>query len=439
MRDNYLVQSTASRLLIEADANAEKLLGIVRMVVAGSIAIALTIALNAPGRPESEFLDRQGFFAATGMASYFLVGLIAFMLVVSGKYRPWMAWITAFFDCMLIASNVWLSINFAGLNTQYALAFPSALMIPLILTFGALRFRPDIQISTTVFVCLLALAIILSNPYFEMNDENILTQMSLTHALPPNMIRIWLLFSTGLVVAIAVWRAKGLLQKITLETEQRINLTRFLPATIVDNLDDEAMEDLKKGRKAFLTMMFLDVRGFTAMSEDLGIEKTGRFLNNFRSIVVDLCETHGGVVDKFIGDGALVIFGISTTREAGASSALSAAKELHHRFEEWKQSDQAIYKHAFEIGIGLHAGEVFLGIIGDDKRVEFTVIGDSVNVASRIEQLTKRENFLVLATQDVLDMSSLAHDEWIDIGLKPIRGRNQKLSIWGYSSATARL
>jgi len=437
---NLLAQTNASRLLNEADAQAEKLLGIVRMVVAGSIAIAITIALNAPGRPESEFLDRQGFLAAVGMASYFLVGLSAFLLVIWGLYRSWMAWITAFFDCILIALNVWLSINFSGLSTQYALAFPSALMIPLILTFGALRFRPDIQISMTIFVCFLAIAIIFSNPFFQMSEDNILTQMALTHALPPNMIRIWLLFSTGLVVAIAVWRARGLLERITLETEQRMNLTRFMPSGIINNFDDQAMEKLKRGRKTSLTMMFLDVRGFTAMSEALGIEKTSRFLTDFRSKIIDISEKHGGVVDKFIGDGALVIFGISGSSKMGASSALSAAVELNRLFEDWNHSDYNLYEHTFEIGIGLHAGEVFLGVVGDDRRVEFTVIGDSVNIASRVEQLTKEEeNVSVIATQNVFEQSQTNTDSWTKLGFKKVRGREKALQVWGYSSATARL
>ena len=176
MANKIPIDSTATKLLLEADAKAELLLGIVRMVVAGSIAVALAVGLNQANRPESEFLDKQGYFASIGMASYFLVGLAAFVLVKTGKYKPWMAWVIAFFDVFLITINVWLSIHFSGLSTQYALVFPSALMLPLILTFGALRFRPDIQISMTVLVCVFAAAIIFSNPFFETPDENILSQ-----------------------------------------------------------------------------------------------------------------------------------------------------------------------------------------------------------------------------------------------------------------------
>lgn len=439
MSENHLLSSTASKLLTQADAKAERLLGIVRMVIAGSIAVALVIALNAPGRPESEFLERQGAFAAIGMASYFFVGLAAYLLVTTGKYKPWMAWVTAFFDATLIATNVWLSINFSGLNSHYALVFPSALMIPLILTFGALRFRPDIQLSMTVFVCLLTVAIIFSNPFFEVSNETIISQMNLTHALPPNMIRIWLIFSTGAVVAVAVWRARGLLYRITEETEQRLNLTRFLPATVLDNLTDKAMNDLRNGREAFVVIMFLDVRGFTKMSEKIGIEKTSRFLTSFRSMIIDACEKHGGVVDKFIGDGALVIFGISTTPEEGAKSAINAATQLNKQFEHWHKNDADGFE-VINVGIGLHAGEAFLGIVGDERRVEFTVIGDNVNIASRIEQLTKTEPYSLLATHQVMQLLSEHDANWQNIGNRPIRGHEQGANVWAYSSnVTARL
>lgn len=437
MNDKTLIESTASRLLLEADAKAEQLLGIVRMVVAGSIAIALAIALNLPERPESEFLNKQGFLATVGMASYFLVGLAAYLLVKTGNYKPWMAWVTAFFDVMLIAINVWLSINFSGLNTHYALTFPSALMIPLILTFGALRFRPYIQIFMTVLVCLLALFIVFSNPYLQTTDANLISQMSLTHALPPNLIRIWLLFSTGAVIAIAVWRARGLLYRITQATEQRLNLTRFLPATVVQDLNDDAMKDLRRGRKVELAIMFLDVRGFTQISETMKPEETSVLLTKYRSHIIDVVETYGGIVDKFIGDGALVLFGITDTKDDSARASLDAAYELNKRFEDLNGELNLEGDRNFKVGIGIHFGEVFLGAIGDDRRVEFTVLGDNVNIASRIESMTKSEPYNILASQSLMNAAGLEQSEaWNNLGERPIRGHEAGVTLWGYQITT---
>lgn len=435
MADKTPIDSTATKLLLEADAKAELLLGIVRMVVAGSIAVALAVGLNQPNRPESEFLDKQGYFASVGMVSYFLVGLAAFLLVKTGKYKPWMAWVIAFFDVMLITINVWLSINFSGLSTQYALVFPSAFMLPLILTFGALRFRPDIQISMTVLVCVFAVAIIFSNPFFETPDENILTQMALTHALPPNMIRLWLLFSTGIIIALAVWRARDLLRRITQATEQRLNLTRFLPHTVVQELDDVAMGNLRQGQQLPLAMMFLDVRGFTQMSEVMKPEETSVFLTEYRSLITDIVEDKAGIVDKFIGDGALVIFGMASSPQESAKASLEAAVELNSRFEKWNLDRKLNDQDTFKVGIGLHFGNVFLGAIGDDRRLEFTVLGDNVNIAARIEQMTKTENYEVLASQDLINAAGEnAIDGWVELGEKSIRGRSGGIKLWGHAS-----
>jgi adenylate cyclase len=308
-------------------------------------------------------------------------------------------------------------------------------MLPLILTFGALRFRPDIQITMTILVCVFAAMIIFSNPFFETPDENILTQMALTHALPPNMIRLWLLFSTGIIIAIAVWRARDLLRRITKATEQRLNLTRFLPQTVVQDLNDDAMSDLRQGQQLPLAIMFLDVRGFTQMSEVMKPEETSVFLTEYRSIITDIAEQHGGIVDKFIGDGALVIFGIASSPQESAKASLEAAVELNSRFEKWNMDREGNDQGTFKVGIGLHFGNVFLGAIGDDRRLEFTVLGDNVNIASRVEQMTKTEAHKVLASQDVINAAGKgAVDGWRELGEKPIRGRSGGINLWGYIS-----
>lgn len=435
MNKNTVLESTASKLLLEADAKAEQLLGIVRMIVSGSIAIAIAIALNASDRPDSEFLDKQGFLAAIGMASYFMVGLAAFLLVKTGNYKPWMAWVTAFFDVLLISLNVWLSINFSGLSSYYALTFPSALMIPLILTFGALRFRPYVQIFMTVMVCCLAGFIIFSNPYLETSEVDIVTQMSLTHALPPNLIRIWLLFSTGTIIAIAVWRARGLLYRITTETEQRLNLTRFLPKTVVEDLSDQAMFELRQGREVPLAIMFLDVRGFTQMSESMTPEETSIFLTEYRSRIIDIADKYDGIVDKFIGDGALVIFGVSSAQNTAANAALKASEELNEQFKIWSAGRLKSNQQIFDIGIGVHFGEVFVGAVGDNRRLEFTVLGDNVNIASRIEAMTKSESHNVLATQNLIEACDQSKEGWIPLGEKKLRGHAEPIKLWAYANS----
>ncbi len=149
------------------------------------------------------------------------------------------------------------------------------------------------------------------------------------------------------------------------------------------------MNDLRQGQQLPLAMMFLDVRGFTQMSEDMKPEETSVFLTDYRSIITDIAEQHGGIVDKFIGDGALVIFGIASSQQESAKASLEAAVDLNSRFEKWNMDREANDLGTFKVGIGLHFGNVFLGAIGDDRRLEFTVLGDNVNIASRVEQIPK--------------------------------------------------
>ncbi len=422
-----------TNILRKADAEAEGLLGIVRMLVAAALAIALTLAARSPGRPQIEALDLQLIVAATVIASYFLVGVASYVIVRCGWYRMWMAWVTAILDVVLICGNVWLSVGNVGLNSRFALLFPSALMIPAILTFGALRFRPAIQIAMTVVTGILVVLIIFSNPATQISNVQLAEYVRITYGIPPNLIRVVLLLATGAIVAVAAWRARRLLDQIASEIRQRVNLTRFLPRGVADDTSDAAMQRLRTGRHATLAIMFIDIRDFTQLTENLGAAAASRLLTDFRSNVLDIVEARDGVVDKFIGDGALILFGIDQTADAAAGNATGAAIALLGRIERWNANRAARGKQTFAIGVGIHLGEVVVGAIGDDRRLEFTVIGDEVNVASRIEQATKSAGFKLLASDAIIERIGTASTErWQQLGKTAVRGRSAPLGLWGY-------
>ncbi|MGI9426182.1 MAG: adenylate/guanylate cyclase domain-containing protein, partial [Hyphomicrobiaceae bacterium] len=391
-----VTRNTASRMLRRADAEAEGLLGLVRMAVALALGAALLLAINAPARPDSDVLDRQILLGVTVIASYFFVGLAASLIVRAGHYRPWMAWITAFLDVVLICSSVWLSTVNSGTSSLFAFIFPSALMVPLMLTFGSLRFRPLIQVAITLLTGALCLVILFSDPLSDPDGGQILQTLGLVYGVPPNLVRIVMIMSTGFVIALAVWRARRLLERVAREAEQRINLTRFLPHGIAHDMTDESMQRLRAGRHATVALMFIDIRGFTHLAETMSPEAASQLLGEYRSHIMDVVEGHGGIVDKFIGDGALILFGLSPASDNTAGRAVNAATALMARIAEWNQRRSAQNEFPIEVGIGLHLGDVVIGAIGDQRRLEFTVIGDEVNVAARVEQSTKAMEFKLL-------------------------------------------
>jgi len=138
-------------------------------------------------------------------------------------------------------------------------------------------------------------------------------------------------------------------------------------------------------------VMFIDIRGFTSRAETMDPAATGRLLADFRRFVVATATQCEGIVDKFIGDAAMLVFGLPSPRPDDARRALTCTLALLAGTPgEWARDLKATGGDgAIELGIGLHAGDAFCGVVGDETRLEFTVLGDTVNIAARLEQETK--------------------------------------------------
>lgn len=422
----------AKDMLREADAHAEGLLGVVRMAVAAALAAALTLAMNAASRPDAATLDLQINLAAAIIAAYFLLGLATATIVRLGAYAPWMAWLTATLDILLIGANLWLNVRVSQISSLYMFAFPAALLPALVLTFGALRFRPWIQVWVTCLMCMILIAVLYSDNQGlvagVLPPERLLT----TFAPPPNFVRLVMTVAVGAVVAVAVWRGRGLLREVLAAAEQQANLTRFLPAGLASDMSDDAIGRLRAGRSATLAILFVDIRGFTALAEEATPVAVANLLGAFRAIIADAIESEGGIVDKFIGDGALAFFGLETKPDVAAASALAAGAALLARIDDWNAARVHDGAPSIRVGVGIHLGDVIVGAIGDDHRLEFTVVGDPVNVGARVEQMTKTLPYRMLATEAVIAAAGDVADGWRDLGQSRLRGRDAPVRLWAY-------
>ena len=149
------------------------------------------------------------------------------------------------------------------------------------------------------------------------------------------------------------------------------------------------------GKRAVATVLFIDIRGFTPLSQKLGPEGTLRFLNRFFTTMNDEVFQHGGIVDKFIGDAMMAVFGFTEGRDA--SRALACCEGMLLRLERFNEVWIQEGHDPIRVGIGLHRGEVIHGNVGSATRMDHTVIGDAVNTAARLCELTKEygRSFLV--------------------------------------------
>ena len=184
-------------------------------------------------------------------------------------------------------------------------------------------------------------------------------------------------------------------ERLAREEVARANYGRFLPEYVVKQILDNPDSFKLGGVMQTITVLFADIRGFTRISEHSAPERIVQLLNHYFSAMTDIIFAHGGTLDKYLGDGLMVLFGAPTTTPKDAANALSAAVAMQRRM---LSINDELRKEGFPeigIGIGLHTGEVIVGYIGSERRSEYTAIGDAVNTASRLESNAKAGQILI--------------------------------------------
>jgi adenylate cyclase len=185
----------------------------------------------------------------------------------------------------------------------------------------------------------------------------------------------------------------------------------------------EQGDDVFTGERRQVTVMFVDIRDFTPFAEANTAEDTVTRLNALFEIVVPAVVDAGGHVNKFLGDGALAVFGAPNDLADHADAAVNVAVSIHHRVAEQ-------FGGELRIGIGINTGVVIAGTIGGGGKLEFTLIGDTVNVAARVEQLTKTTGDAILLTEQCIDALASRPPGLIDRGFHVLKGKSAAVHVF---------
>ena len=204
---------------------------------------------------------------------------------------------------------------------------------------------------------------------------------------------------------------------------------RFVPQKFLHVVAPEGIERIRLGTYAVrpVTILFSDIRGYTQLSEKSEDEEMFHLLNEYLPEMGEAIDQNGGFVDKYIGDAIMALFD-----DANSDGALLAALEMRRRLAALNARWEAAGREQLEIGVGIHRGAVVMGTVGYSSRIDSTVIGDAVNLASRIEGLTKQYKCEILVSGAVIQTLASPGRFALAIvdGSAPVRGKTESIALY---------
>jgi adenylate cyclase len=228
------------------------------------------------------------------------------------------------------------------------------------------------------------------------------------------------------------------LQRLAEEEAQKRQIRQMFALYVAPEVVEEIVRNPEiahqEGKRQRVAILFSDVRGFTSYSEQNPPELVVRQMREYLTEMTDAVQRHRGVLDKFIGDAVMALFGPFLPDDANPSAlAILTALDMLECLERLNERWQAEGLPTFRIGIGIHVGEAIVGNIGTPQRVQYTALGDAVNLASRLETMTKDFKVPLLVSDEVRQEAMAALDESVafdDLGTVNVRGREQPVRVF---------
>lgn len=443
---NCLPDAATQRLttaIREEEYEALRLAIWLRFAVCAAVAVLVTLELRWPLS-----FNYYGYIAVLALSGY-----LQLLLRKPLYEREWMLWVFPLIDMMVLVAAIVLPNPFDPhpVPPPMRLGFDTILYVLVFVVLSGLGQSAKTVMLTTgaAIVAWTAGTLYLAmqpGVTFIPNLANVANQTTeerLAYLLDPWNIRpgellprLVLIGMVGAIMAVAVTRFRHLVAR-QVETERaRRNLSRHFSPHIAETLSqmDEALGQVKR---LDAVVLFADLVGFTQISDDLTPEQTVTLLRSVHRCLAKAVAENNGTLDKYLGDGVMASFGTPEPGPRDASAALLAARCMLQEMELLNRQRSLLRQTPLTLAVGLHYGPLTLGNIGDESRLEYALIGETVNVAHRLEQMTRTLNTQLCASQAFID--KLCEETRGDTGPlsdlvalqpQPIRGLRDRMVVW---------
>jgi adenylate cyclase len=421
------------------------------LMLASVVRAVIIIALVGVFAATGSFVGDGHVFLMTMPLGLAAIGLAQFETARAFPLLAWPKYVFIAFDCAYLAfvliARHWFAEDLPPVTVavkEGALLFFVAFLVQ-----GAFSYSPRFIVWTGICVTLgwgAVVAAAASEPgtFFTLGAGEDMWRRYGDPAYVPVIKIVYdyvvvVLLTAGL--AVAVWRSRQLVMAAAVSERARANLARHFSPKVVDELS--ARENpFGRVRRQQAAVLFADIRGFTTRCETMAPEDAMTFLRDFHARMEGVIFEHGGTLDKILGDGLLAVFGVPDVGNGDAGDALACAFAMMAAVEKWNVERAGRGEADVQIGLGLHYGHVMLGDVGSERLMTFTVVGDTVNVASRLQSLSKElgtrlvaSEALVNAVKDEMRKEGSLLGGLKFVGAKHLRGREHETVVYALDVA----
>jgi class 3 adenylate cyclase len=423
----------AARLLDELTTQAawrgERGVAIARIVLAVMVVVRSVVSyVEALAR--GDFVEWNAI-AASAVAIALSVGVLA-QRAPSSKAVRRTAWITAHVDALLPIWVVALTIIKPDESFRGVIRDPYVIT-GLVAVFGAsLRLSRRVVMTTTATTVAGVIGLVVL--------DHATQAARIEYGYDNVVLVIAFIMTAGIVATFAVARTHRLVVDAARAVLEKSLLKDRFGAYVSNEVADvlvRSPELYLGGTRQVVTVLFTDLRGFTRASEHLSPDVVVKELNAYFEVVVGAVHGNGGVIDKYIGDGVMATFGVPTPKPDDAARAIAAACATKTGLDALNVERARDGRPPLVVGIGVHTGDCVAGNIGTPERAQYTIIGDTVNVASRLEAATKEHGVAALISSTTVDAARARGaplDALVDHGTVAVRGRDEGVAVFALAA-----
>lgn len=430
MTSPALIAERVATILRAQEMAGERLVNRIRLVY-GLLGLGMALAAAEINTPEANRI----FLLQGALLVGLCLVLFGVFRAVGDRYLPLVKYATIAFDIAIVHLSVLAAArNHSGVIEYFHSFFPLILILWNLL--AGLRYSVAACLYSAAVTALLSSLVLGAVVHYDMVaivDHSVWGEDAIN--LGDEVMRIVFVSLSGVVAAVLAHIARGLIRRAEEESanraaleQQKARLSKYLGGELAEAVAGEGFD--LEGERRVATIMFTDIRNFTSMSQGADPEQTVRLLNAYFTEMVELVFRYGGTLDKFLGDGLMAVYNAPFDRSEAPLRAVLTALEMIQAIE--GLNERLGHDPPLRMGAGIATGEVVAGNIGSSERMEYTVIGNPVNLAARLESLNRDLGTVLVVDEPTWEQVR----DWLParrlpetIKLKGIRGEPQLYAI----------